>query len=98
MKGSDRYIVCDRCKGKGSYPISGFIHYSDGSFGNHDVIPCSYCYRTGKVSPDQLKAQRIGEFIKEGRKELRITLREQAKILGMSLPELNAIEQGRIYG
>jgi len=88
---------CDECNGTGRRTVTGFFDYADGS-GEYTTKTwnCSYCYATGKVTDAQLQAKRIGVYIKERRHEMDLTLREQAKILGMALTDLNAIEQGRI--
>src|SRR5688572_22718250 len=89
--------TCDECNGAGSRNVTGFFDYSDGS-GEYTSknLECSYCYGTGKVTDEQMQARRIGRYLRERRHEMDLTLREQAKILGRPLSQLNAIEQGRI--
>jgi hypothetical protein len=88
---------CSDCQGTGTMNVTGFV---DGTGGCRQVenepMRCLHCGGTGRVSMLTLKLRRIGKFVREARVEMRISQREQAKILGMSFVELNDLQHGRI--
>lgn len=93
----ERLTPCDRCDGSGTMKLTGFISYSDGSHeaARDKPMRCTECYGYGKISGLTRKQRRIAEHIRKGRIALDVTQREQAKIVGMSFSDWNAILRGR---
>lgn len=58
-------------------------------------MKCTDCYGLGWISQRTRKMRRIAEHIRKGRIALDVTQREQAKIVGMSFSDWNAILRGR---
>lgn len=77
--------------------ITGFINRTSGcSMVENEPMKCTDCRGAGEVSELTLKMRRIGGFIKEGRHNLDLTLREQCRVIGVPLRFLNDIERGWI--
>lgn len=93
-----RYTDCERCGGTGTMKLTGFIHYTDGrcEMARDKPMKCIDCYGHGSISGWTRKMRRIAEHIRRGRIELDVTQSEQAKIVGMSFSDWNAILRGRI--
>lgn len=90
--------ICERCEGKGSYKASGFFHHTDSSkdgFYYDRVIRCGNCRGTGRVTTNQIFQSHVGKYYCDARNEMDLSLREAAKILGLTVLELNDIEHGR---
>jgi RecJ-like exonuclease len=92
------YTNCDRCSGTGTMKLTGFISYSNGRHeaAHEKPMKCTECYGRGSVSGWTRKMRRIAEHIRRGRIELDVTQGEQAKIVGMSFSDWNAILRGRM--
>lgn len=91
----EMFSVCTHCNGSGEQSLTGFVTRSNGcEFVQDAPYPCFDCQGTGQCSDRSLQVQRIGQQIKEQRKEMRITMREQAELLGMSVTDLCNLEHG----
>lgn len=91
-------MKCQKCEGKGTELITGFIDYRDRSksgFVQDHPIPCGRCGGSGEVSEAQAKQRRIGRYYRKRRIEMDLSMREAAQLLGISIIELNDIEHGR---
>lgn len=88
---------CESCDGTGTTLITGFITRRSGcSAVKNEPMKCFDCYGAGEVSDLTLKMRRIGKYIGERRREMDLSQREQAKILGLDFIEFNNIIRGKI--
>lgn len=88
---------CERCSGSGTMRVTGFITRKSGCSPVADEpFTCFDCGGTGSVSDLTLKLRRIGSYVKERRRELDVSQREQAELLGMNFQEFNAWQHGRV--
>lgn len=87
---------CGRCDGTGTMKLTGFVsHFGGCEAVRNQPMKCTNCYGSGSTSRITRKMRRIAEHIREGRIALDLTQREQARILGMSFSDWNAIIRGR---
>lgn len=85
-------MICPACNGeKGISLLCG----PKGCTPGH--IPCHLCNDSGKVSEEVIKRYSEGRKKRDDRLSRDLSLREEAKRLGISPIELSYIETGRIY-
>lgn len=80
--------ICDHCNGNGStigFACPGFRPV---------VMPCRICGQTGKLTEDDLARVAAGKAMREDRIARNLSLREEAKRLGISPEKLWAQERG----
>jgi len=85
-------IICPFCDGKGY----NFCHINRGNqrhrWGN---VLCSVCNQTGKVSSETKEWIAAGKELRQKRQEADFSLREFAKVVGISVVDLSNYESGR---
>jgi hypothetical protein len=82
---------CPYCSGDGTCVVH--IAHTDKPH-TMEVLPCSFCDGTGEVPPERLAAYQRGRTIRESRILRGVSLREEAKRLGITAVELSRIERG----
>ena len=88
--------ICTHCDGMG---WTGPVHVNMGN-GKHEWRERMECYRccgTGKITPVQAEAIRIGEEFRRARIEAGDSLADMAKRLGISTADLSSYEHGRVH-
>lgn len=97
-------MICPDCKGRGSIELHVVGRKSDGSgISEHRVQGCALCAGFGSIHPDLVaKIEKVlvdriaGREMAEDRKARKMSLREEAKRLGITPQELNNKEWGRV--
>ena len=84
-------MICPNCSG--SKTIPALLHHSDGS-GNWGCIQCSVCQGKGVITPEGLERLKQGNSMRLDRIGRGLSLREEAKRLGISPIVLSHREQG----
>jgi hypothetical protein len=92
---TEALVTCPECEGKGPSPC--FVDgVRDGkSFGEMRMIDCFGCGGTGKATVAKVLAYTKGRAMAEDRKSRLVTMRDEAKRLGISAKELGDLEWGR---
>lgn len=89
-------LICPECKGRGE---SNALVYgrraSGGSFCEHRAVRCHRCDGVGTLSPEAMRRYADGRSMAEDRRARGLTLREEARRLGISPTELSDREWGR---
>lgn len=97
---SDAVEICERCDGTGTMKLTGFIHYAPSStersgFVRDKPMRCTGCDGNGHITGWTLKMRRIGKYVTERRKELDLSEREMAKLLGMEFMDFHYLMRGK---
>jgi hypothetical protein len=91
----DKSIPCPSCQGRKSSPCFD-DGYRDGThFGAALELPCLTCQATGTITAEHAERLSEGRRRAEDRKQRGLSLRDEAKRLGISPQELSDIEHGR---
>jgi hypothetical protein len=90
-----QHMIYPSCGGKGQ-SLCHIDGVRDGKrFGETRLVPCSTCDGSKEITLEHHERIVIGERRREDRKSRLVTLREEAKRLGISPVELSDIEWGR---
>ena len=84
-------VTCPSCIGQGN--SEGFACGPAG--GRYTTLPCSVCKGAGSVSIDTASRYTLGRAMAKERNARDMSLREEAKRLGVSVVDLSDIEHGR---
>jgi len=85
-------VVCPECRGE-----KGGFRIACGSGGcKTSTFTCDFCNGEGRVSAATNALWQKGSALREARKQQGMTQREQALLLGISVVDLNAAENGRV--
>lgn len=84
-------ITCPSCIGNGN--SEGFACGPAG--GRYTTLPCSVCKGAGKVSLETASHYTLGRAMAKERQGRDMSLREEAKRLGIGVVDLSDIEHGR---
>lgn len=78
--------------------MTGFIHRSTDSseYVTNHPMSCGECGGTGEVSEMQMQCKRIGQFVRQGRQELDLSLSEAATVNRWPVRFQNELEMGRL--
>lgn len=86
-------LTCSACGGDGIGDRRAIIHLNKGDQPHEWIERCSGCGGRGKVAPDELAT--AGELKRCARVYYRmLTLRDEAKRLGITASQLSKIERG----
>lgn len=89
-------VTCPNCLGKG-YTFAHVRGIRDGkTFSEFRDLVCSTCFGDKVITADHQARITKGERRREDRKARGLSLREEAKRLGISPVELSDIENGRV--
>ena len=91
---TEQTVPCQFCKGAGR---TGLVHVNRGAGGGEwlDNIPCFECGGSGSWSMNRWEAWQKGQKMKAARLARGESLREAAKMAGVSAARMSAIERGR---
>lgn len=87
--------ICPRCQGVGANEALVCGRRAAGGFCDQRRLKCSTCGGRGRVTRELLLRIQEGERLRRDRVARSISLREEAKRLGISPVELSHREQGR---
>lgn len=89
--------TCPRCKGDGGKVGFGFVTRDSESEGGCGIEPisCMTCAGSGQVDGNFRARCEIGESIRDIRLAGDYSLREFARMVGLTAVELGAVERGR---
>lgn len=87
--------ACPKCDGRGGFEETAILCHRGGTSSiQHGLRVCLACDGTGLVTPERLADIRAGAAAREDRVHGRYrTPREEATVLGITVPELQRWEQ-----
>lgn len=88
----DSRVVCPECQGR----KQSFAHVCGGPTPGFQTVKCMLCDGLGWVSLKRVEWHAAGEAMREDRVKRGVTLRGEAKRLGISPSELSDREWGRV--
>jgi ribosome-binding protein aMBF1 (putative translation factor) len=89
-------MQCPECKGKGCYHSQRFVNSTSGCRYEEGERECGTCKGTGSITDDHAERIKQGEARRRDRISRDMSLREEAKRLGIKPSELSDIERGRV--
>jgi DnaJ-class molecular chaperone len=87
---------CPECKGKGKYFSRRLLNTTEGCRYQEGIESCDTCRGEGSISEEHAARIEEGERRRKDRISRRVSLIEEAKVLGISASVLSDIEHGRI--
>lgn len=88
--------ICPKCRGAKVLP--SFVHYTPESgkqSGFDPDHPCSLCQGNGEITEEHAARIVEGDRLREDRVARKVSLRDEAKRLGIEPAKLSALENGR---
>ncbi len=86
-------MTCPDCDGRGSGIAC--VDCADRSKSGVREIPCPRCAGTGQLTAEQMAAYEAGRKLRNDRVARGVSLREEARRLGITATELSDRENGR---